>query len=49
MAGFPFPDELLRFVDASGLLYGSDFLSTLEKTVSELTKNLNEGIKKSLA
>jgi len=48
LAGFPFPDQihgLLRFVDPSRLLYGSDYPFTPSKAVSELVKDMDEGMK----
>ncbi|KAI4121176.1 MAG: hypothetical protein LQ338_006524 [Usnochroma carphineum] len=48
IAGFPFPDQihgLLRYVDASRLLYGSDYPFTPEQSASELQKEAEEGMK----
>lgn len=48
LAGLPFPDQihgLLRFVDSSRLLYGSDYPFTPGQVVSELVKDLDEGMK----
>lgn len=48
LAGLPFPDQihgLLRFVDPSRLLYGSDYPFTPGKAVSILLKDMDEGMR----
>ena len=48
MAGYPFPDQihgLLRYVDPTRLLYGSDYPFTPGKNVSALVAEMDEGMK----
>ena len=47
LAGFPFPDQihgLLRLVNSSRLLYGSDFPHTPRRTVADLIDKLDQGL-----
>lgn len=47
LAGVPFPDQvhgLLRIVDSSRLLYGSDYPFTRAPLVEVLTKSVDEGL-----